>query len=265
MQTSGTYDPIMRQVKQLRHIVAVLSPLRLIVLICGIAAWIFLLGLVWWMNQWRFFSGIVTVAAALSILALGLPRWLDDLSAEADNQAKQVAGGAELATTLAQMLDANWTLYKNCQLPKQANNIDAILLGPNAVYLLEIVTYAAVYQNSGGKWLRRASDDSWQLVDTNPTGQTLVKAEQLTGWLREQGIEIEIQSRIVWAGEGLVLQEEPDVSFWLLNQAQAIKDELRREVGKISAETHLKLKPLLETLTSNVAQVEKLPIQPLLS
>ena len=265
MQVVGSYMLIEQKIKRLGHLVGMLSPLRLVILICGIFAWVFLVGLVLWSDHWRFASHVVTAAAGLSIVALGLPRLVDALSAEAEGHAKQVSGGEKLSATLAQMLDAEWTLYQNCKLPSQTNTIDAILLGPNVIYLLEIVVYAAVYQNSGSKWLRRASDDSWQLVDTSPTDETLTKSAQLAEWLREQGIEIKIQPRIVWAEGGLILQEEPDVPFWLLNQAQAIKDELRRGMGEISAETRPQLVTLLETLTSDAAHTEKLSTKPLLS
>ncbi|MGB1251606.1 MAG: nuclease-related domain-containing protein [Candidatus Promineifilaceae bacterium] len=248
MNIVGNYAAVVEQRDRLSRIVRLFAPFRMALLFAAVAVW-GVLGWLLWTEQVSLLSEAPAVAAVLSVAALGLPRWVDSLSAEIDTHNKQIESNNALATTLGNLLNSDWTLFQMVKLPNQTEPLDALLLGPAGVYLPLIKTYADTHQNSGSKWQRRAADDSWDLLDENPTRQALAKAKAVTTWLREKNVTASVQPRLVWAGRGLLLQEEPDVPFWLLNQVQAIQDDLGRGVG-ISAETQAQLQTLFHTLIS---------------
>lgn len=265
MEIVGNNEFVVRQIERLRRVVRLLAPFQPAVLMASVAAWAFL-ALLLWQREFQIANWVTAMVAVLSVLALGLPRWVEGLSAEADNHAKGLAGEQALADLLKKLLDTNWTLYQNMTLPDQPGDIDGILVGTGGIFLLEIKTYSGTYQNSGSKWLQRTPDQGWEPIKKSPTHQVQKNVERLTHWLNEQEVAIVVQPRLVWAGDGLILQEEPDVPFWLLNQEQAIKDELRRieAASPISAETILQLNSLLKTRISTDKQNELLPTSPFL-
>ena len=262
MEIVGNNEFVVRQIERLRHVVKLLAPFQPAVLTASVAAWAFL-AWVLWQRQFVVANWVTAVVAVLSVLALGVPRWVDALSAEANNHAKGLAGEQATANLLKKLLNSNWTLYQNVTLPDQLGDIDGILVGTSGVFLLEIKTYSGIYQNSGSKWLQKTPDQAWELVKKSPTHQVQKNVERLTGWLLEQDLPIVVQPRLVWAGDGLILQEEPDVSFWLLNQEQVIVDELRRGEA-ISAETIAQLNRCLKTRIETDNQHDLLPTAPIL-
>ena len=102
MEIVGNNEFVVRQIERLRRVVRLLAPFQPAVLMASVAAWAFL-ALLLWQRQFQIANWVTAVVAVLSLLALGLPRWVEGLSAEADNHAKGLAGEQALADLLKKL------------------------------------------------------------------------------------------------------------------------------------------------------------------
>lgn len=168
-----------------------------------------------------------TLLALLSLAALALPFAVSRLEHDADQYAAGRLGEAALTDFLAAELTADWSLLRNVVLPDQGGDIDAVLVGPRGVWVLEVKAYSRHYRNAGDRWWRRTEQGEWDAVRYyNPTRQARRGAHAVRRLLAERVGDVPVTARIVWAGDGVVLTDKPAVAVWQLAQPQPLRDDL---------------------------------------
>lgn len=165
--------------------------------------------------------------------------------AEWQEKLKNVQAGheAEERTShlLGSLLNDNWTLYRNVTLSDGRNDdIDAVLVGPSGVYVLEIKAYSGLHRYSTTRWEVAMGGGRWQAKEWNPARQAADGQKRLMSFLGSQGLgHIKVEPRVVWAGEGRVeVVGQPPVLFWFLsspNIASFLKKDLWRGATRLRA------------------------------
>jgi hypothetical protein len=170
----------------------------------------------WW--------GLVALAAVTGA-AIALPRF-EGLAREYRNAKAARQGEERLMQLLAEEMDGRWTLFHHVGLPEGWSDIDAVLVGPNGVYVLEVRAYAGRCRNIGKQWQRNYWG-RWVTLDRNPTKGIWRKAEWLEKYLAERGITVEVAPRVVWAGAGQLWAENPAVRIWSLRALRHAWKDIR--------------------------------------
>jgi hypothetical protein len=166
----------------------------------------------------------------LSGVMLGVAWWLvprvDRLRTEAQAFAKGRRGEERLVAFLREELDGRWALFRNVVLPGDKSDIDAVLVGPHGLYALEVKAYSGYHRNQGKRWRKRFMG-VWRTIDRNPTRQALRNAQRLHDYLEEQGVDVWVEPRVVWAGSGKVWLERPAARVWQFSRPAHVMEDLK--------------------------------------
>ncbi len=136
-------------------------------------------------------------------------------------------GENRVVEVILQTLDGNWSLFRNIQLPgRNKADLDAVLVGPPGVWVLEIKNFSGEYRNIGERWEYRARK-RWNLYKKNPNRQVQNGAVRLANFLKADGIQQWVEAVVVWANqESPLTVENPSAAVWPL-------DRLPDELGNI--------------------------------
>ncbi len=218
---------LLHQEQRLRQLARLAQPAGYAMLALAFLGWLWLV--------WQSFRGatalpgwLLTFLGVATILALLLPEAADRLHNEADNYVIGRLGEERLTTFLQENLDGRYTLFRNVLLPDGQGDIDAVLVGPHGVWVLEIKVYGGQHRTVGDIWYERAADGEWVKMSRNPTRQLQNNAERLRLFLKDCEVSAPVSERVVWAGDGLLVQENPAVTIWELRRRDDILDELER-------------------------------------
>lgn len=150
--------------------------------------------------------------------------WVDEQIA---NHRKGQEGEERVIMLMSQLLDGNWHLFRNVLLPgRQRADLDAVLVGPTGVWVLEIKNYSHEHRNIGEQWAYRIGN-RWKPVRSSPSRQAKTNAIRLANFLRADGIQQWIKPVVVWANpEAPLTVENPEIPVWSL-------DRLPDELGNI--------------------------------
>ncbi len=198
-----------------------------------------------------------TVVTWLGVLGLaGVARvlpWYEQLRAQREAYRLGMAGEQRLVDLLRGKLDARWALYRNLNLPDGQGDLDAVLVGPRGVYVLEVKAYRGAHRYRGNEWYRRRWG-KWTEIDANPSQQALRNALRLADFLRQHGAQIWVEPRVVWAGPGRVwIDGRPEVPLWDLSRPGWIWRDLGR--GKaLTPEVRRRVHQALQTLLPEEAR-----------
>lgn len=214
-----------QQATRLKRIVGFLEPLSnalIAISLVGFLGVFFLIN----NNSYDLLPILISILAICALGGLGLPRANDSLKIEANNYASGLAGEERLAAVLSEHLDDSWSLYQNLLLPDGRGDIDAVLVGPRGVYVLEVKHYSNTHRNHGLDWQRRANK-TWEPIQSNPSRQAQNNAKRLARFFGKQSIDASVATRVVWASDSALVIEEPAVQIWQLNHASAIQDDIK--------------------------------------
>jgi tetratricopeptide (TPR) repeat protein len=171
----------------------------------------------WWMGL-----GIVLVVIAHSLINA-----MEKLKQEQENFAQGIEGEKAFVAKLSQHLNSDWTLFRNVDLPDHSGDLDAVLVGPQGVYLCEIKAYNFMCRNRGMEWEYR-SFGRWKTLSKSPTRQAMRNAARLNDYLKQMlGHDVWIEPCIVWAGKSKLFLEKPRVKIWYLRQPEYWLKEIR--------------------------------------
>jgi len=234
-----------------------------------LSGWLFLAVLAWFV-YWILMSirslqsthpKLPTSPAQIVVLAIilaifwGLMRLVDLLLSKANQRLKreiEVArkgqeGEERLLEALRQGLDENWTLFRNVILPgRNQGDLDAVLVGPPGVWVLEVKMFSGEYRNSGEHWEYRAGRQ-WRLLKKSPSRQARDNAVRLASFFRADGLSQWVEPVVVWANdESPLTVDNPAVAVWSLVrlpeelgnlwQRQPVAEQIRgRIVEKLTA------------------------------
>ncbi len=175
---------------------------------------------------------VLVILIALATPVVWLINRLIDLvfkrvEARIENYQKGQAGEDRVVEALRQNLDGRWTLWRNVTLPgRNKADIDAVLVGPPGVWVLEIKTFTGEYRNVGEHWEFR-SGNRWSLLKSSPSRQAQDNAARLASFLKADRITQWIAPVVVWANpESPLTVENPMVAAWTF-------DRLPEELGNI--------------------------------
>ncbi len=101
---------------------------------------------------------------AMLLVVYILLRGIERLIEERDQYYLGRKGEEKTVKALQRHLDGRWTLFRNVVLPGSQADIDAVLVGPRGVYVLEIKSYRERFRNRGEEWMRGYGPD-WPAID----------------------------------------------------------------------------------------------------
>ncbi len=179
-------------------------------------------------------EGLIALLIALALMAA--ISWLFNfliriavnwLEKEIERYRKGQEGEEQAVEAMRQVLDGNWTLFRNVALPgRRPSDIDAVLIGPPGVWALEVKSLSGKYRNVGEHWEVRAGR-RWKPLRRSPSRQAQDNAARLSRFLRVGGIHQWVTPAVVWAdAESTVTVENPAVAVWTL-------DRLPEELGNL--------------------------------
>lgn len=167
-----------------------------------------------------FISAWLWWALIPSVIAYALVKVLEKLQQEEENLSQGMQGEKDFVAELSKHLNEDWVLFRNIDLPDHGGDLDAVLVGPKGIYLLEIKAYNFTCRNQGDRWEYRAWL-RWKPLSKNPTQQALRNAARLNEYLK-QILEQDawIEPRIVWAGKSKLFLDKPRVKVWYLHHSE---------------------------------------------
>mgnify|MGYP000867949719 CR=1 FL=1 len=169
--------------------------------------------------------GWSVAAAVLLGGALLLEPQLERLLEAYDNYDKGRKGERRIVTGLQRALKSPWVFFRNVTLPGSRDDIDAVLIGPEGIYALEIKTFNGYYRNIGDRWQRHYAV-FWRSLSRNPSHQALRNAQRLHDYLQQCGVTVWVEPRVVWASESKVWLEHPAVPVWQVEKRDFIAEDL---------------------------------------
>ena len=197
---------------------------------------------------------IVLFAVTLGFLAWQVKLTSKTIDEKIETHRKGEEGEDKIVEAMRQNLNGDWTLFRNVVLPGKGGDLDAVLVGPPGVWVLEIKNYSGHWQNVGEQWQYR-DKKGWQPYKKSPSQQANKNAAALRNFLQANGVQQWIYPAVVWANPDTPLQaRNVMVPVWQYN---LIDEELGNLwQNKPLSPTHLEaIKSKLEALvTDNAAQ-----------
>ena len=176
-------------------------------------------------------SGIL-VTAIMSLLVFGgfkltmyLVDWvIEGLEKQINNHRLGQEGEDDVIERIRPLLDGNWYLFRNLVLPGlNKSDIDAVLIGPPGLWVLEIKTFNGKYRVIDDQWQYQKSN-TWKPVKSNPTRQAVNNAVRLSEFLKSNNIKEWVTPVVVWAShESSLTIQNSTTNIWMLEQ---LSDEI---------------------------------------
>ena len=196
--------------------------------------------------------GIFLAAIGILLLLdrLGTP-FLRRLQEKEEDFLAGKEGEDRLTRLLGEHLDSRWTLFRNVVLPDRGDDIDAVLVGPQGLYALEVKAYRGYYRYVEDRWECRRRG-RWEPFGKNPVAQAQGNAARLGEYLKDiVGDKVWVEPAVVWAGKARIDFEKPRVRIWRLDRPDFWLSQLQG--GKtLPAETVEKVRVALKTLCSTL-------------
>ena len=168
-----------------------------------------------------------SAAIALVIAVVLLLGSVGGLHAGQRSFAQGRKGEERLVLFLEGRLDGQWALFRNVVLPDAEGDIDGVLIGSKGIYALEVKAYTGYNRNVGDRWQRRFRGH-WRTLDRNPTRQARRNALRLHTYLKQHGVKVWVEPRVVWAGSGKLWLERPTVPVWQLTEPAYLLEDIER-------------------------------------
>jgi hypothetical protein len=175
-------------------------------------------------------SWIIAIVLAMGIV-IGIPwmlgmavEWaIKKLEDQVDRYRKGQEGETKVTEVMTGVLNGDWSLFRNVEVPGWLGDVDSILVGPNGVWALEIKTVSGQYRNAGDRW-ECLSGKRWREWKKNPSKQARKNAARLGAFLKADGITQWVNPAVVWANPESPLEvENPSVAVW---KSDRLEDEL---------------------------------------
>ena len=171
---------------------------------------------------------IIALFAGLIWLTLFVvDKIINKIEKEKDNYRKGEEGENKAVEIMGQALDGNWSLFRNVVLPgRKKTDLDAVLVGPAGVWVLEVKTFTGAYRNIGEQWEYRIGN-RWNLHKKSPSRQAKNNAVRLSEFFKADHVSQWVNAAVVWANqESPLTVENPSTAVWSL-------DRLPDELGNI--------------------------------
>lgn len=145
-------------------------------------------------------------------------------------------------------MDDRYTLVRNLQIPKSQADLDAVLVGPFGVLVMEIKNYSPKYSYKceGSSWFWRKPGKRYSRMKESPTKQAIINTGYLKTYLSQHGIHgISIKTVVVIAN--------PKAKFYVKKPHRPIFHP--RELGEYIQS--LTEEPLNDTMHNSIVNLLK--------
>ncbi len=170
---------------------------------------------------------LVFLAGLIWLTGFLTDRLMDRIEKLKENYRKGEEGEKKVVEVMGQALDGNWSLFRNVVLPgRRKTDLDAVLVGPAGVWVLEVKTFTGTYRNIGEQWEYRIGN-RWNLYKKSPSRQAKNNAVRLSEFFKADHVPQWVNAAVVWANqESPLTVENPSTAIWSL-------DRLPDELGNI--------------------------------
>jgi Nuclease-related domain len=173
------------------------------------------------------FIGLTIIIIVILLVGLLFFKLLDRINGKIDKQIDSHRTGRigeELVIrVIQQALNKHWSVYLNLILPERKSaDMDAVLIGPPGIWVLEIKNFDSQYRNTGEQW-EFLSGTKWTILKKSPTKQVRKNAARLASFLKAGGINKNaVTPVVVWANfEKKPIIVQPLAAVWPLDSLQA--------------------------------------------
>jgi hypothetical protein len=179
-------------------------------------------------------TGVIALVVVLFLFIFSIwffnfiPRKIEEkFEKQIENYRLGEEGEERALQAILQVLDGNWTLFQNINLPgRNKADLDLVLVGPPGVWALEVKNYRGKYRNKGDRWEYRRGK-VWKPLKSSPSQQALNGAARLGNFFKADVINAFVTPVVIWATEeGTLEVENPQVAVWTY-------DRLSDELGNI--------------------------------
>jgi len=170
---------------------------------------------------------LVFLAGLIWLTGFLTDKLMDRIEKLKENYRKGEEGEKKVVEVMGQALDGNWSLFRNVVLPgRRKTDLDAVLVGPAGVWVLEVKTFTGTYRNIGEQWEYRIGN-RWNLYKKSPSRQAKNNAVRLSEFFKADHVPQWVNAAVVWANqESPLTVENPSTAVWSL-------DRLPDELGNI--------------------------------
>ncbi|MBN1440207.1 MAG: NERD domain-containing protein [Anaerolineales bacterium] len=175
------------------------------------------------------------IIVGIPVILLAAVEWgMKKLDGQVDRYRKGQEGETKAADIMAGVMNGEWSLFRNLEIPGWGGDVDAVLVGPTGMWAMEIKNISGRYRNTGDRW-DRLSGDKWAEWKKNPSRQARKNAARLGAFLKADGITQWVNPVVIWTDPDAPLEvENPSVAVWKLER---LEDELgNMQEGKRMAE-----------------------------
>ncbi len=173
----------------------------------------------------------ILIFVFLLFLLWGFLKILDLIMNHLDKRIKHHRKGEEgeqrVVDVIQQVLDGEWWLFRNILIPgRNKADLDAILVGPTGIWVLEIKNFSNNHRNIGERW-QYEKNGKWYNSRSSPSQQAQNNAARLGNFLKVNGLQQWVKPILVWANtESTATAQNNTVPIWTL-------DRLRDELGNL--------------------------------
>ncbi len=169
----------------------------------------------------------LTIGLALLIVLIKVfDRLIDKINDEIENCRKGRIGEELASRIIERTLDKKWSVYRNLLLPeKRGSDMDAVLVGPQGIWVLEVKNLNGQFRNIGEQWEILQGTD-WR-IKKSPTKQVRKNAARLSSYLKVQNIDkTGVEPAIIWVN----IQQKPktDKGMAAVWSIDTLREELMR-------------------------------------
>ncbi len=167
---------------------------------------------------------IVIFAGLIWLTSFLTDKIMSRIEKQKENYRKGEEGENRVVESMGQVLDGNWSLFRNIILPgRKKTDLDAVLVGPSGVWVLEVKTFSGAYRNIGEQWEYRIGN-KWKLYGKSPSRQAKNNAVRLSEFFKADNVSQWVTPVVIWANqESPLTTENPSVTVWKYSR---LPDEL---------------------------------------
>ncbi|MBK9210797.1 MAG: NERD domain-containing protein [Anaerolineales bacterium] len=142
---------------------------------------------------------VVVIVLFIGLMALTLfviDKIMNKIDKEKRNYRKGEEGENKTVEIMGQALDGNWSLFRNVVLLGAGKtDLDAVLVGPSGVWVLEVKAFTGEYRNIGEQWEYRIGN-RWNLYKKSPSRQAKNNAVRLSDFFKADNISQWVNSAL---------------------------------------------------------------------
>ena len=129
-------------------------------------------------------------------------------------------GEQRIVEHMLDVLDAQWTIFRNLDLCNGEGDIDIVLVGPGGIWAFEVKTYTGNFKVENGRWYKETSNGHMARLRPGPGAQVIGNAMRLCAYLKEHGITHDsyVDRAVVMSGDASVEVVSAGTDIWMLDE-----------------------------------------------